>query len=115
MLSYVEEINIGGGKGQADLTAGQFAGVLNNGSYIVACGTPRSMHVNVCAAVQNGRAVGVTVTTDPAQRRDCGLHRFAHPRDELPLEPQARRRHHTVLEQGSPDDLGCRPCGCGLG
>jgi len=62
---YVEEINIGGGKGQADLTAGQFAGVLNNGAYIVACGTPQSMHVNVCAAVQNGRAVGVTVTTDP--------------------------------------------------
>jgi hypothetical protein len=62
---YIEEINIGGARGQADLTAGQFAGVLNNGAYIVACGTPQSMHVNVCAAVQNGRAVGVTVTTDP--------------------------------------------------
>ena len=29
------------------------------------CGTPGSMHVNVCAAVQNGHAVGVTVTTEP--------------------------------------------------
>jgi hypothetical protein len=62
---YIEEISIGGGKGQADLTAGQFASVLNNGSYIVGCGTPASMHVSVCAAVQNGRAVGVTVTTEP--------------------------------------------------
>jgi eukaryotic-like serine/threonine-protein kinase len=62
---YIEEISIGGAKGQADLTAGQFASVLNNGSYIVGCGTPSSMHVTVCAAVQNGRAVGVTVTTDP--------------------------------------------------
>jgi hypothetical protein len=62
---YVEEINIGGPKGQADLTANQFGAVLNNGAYIVACGTPQSMHVNVCAAIQNGRAVGVTITTDP--------------------------------------------------
>jgi hypothetical protein len=62
---YIEEISIGGPKGQADLTAGQFGNVLNNGSYIQACGTPGSMHVNVCAAVQNGRAVGVTVTTEP--------------------------------------------------
>jgi hypothetical protein len=62
---YIEEINVGGPKGQADLTAGQFGSVLNNGSYITGCGTPSSMHVNVCAAVQNGRAVGVTVTTEP--------------------------------------------------
>lgn len=62
---YIEEINVGGPKGQADLTANQFGGVLNNGSYIVGCGAPQSMHVNVCAAVQNGRAVGVTVTTEP--------------------------------------------------
>jgi hypothetical protein len=62
---YIEEISIGGGKGQADLTAGQFASVLNNGSYITACGTPGSMKVTVCAAVQNGHAVGVTVTTEP--------------------------------------------------
>jgi len=62
---YIEEINVGGPKGQADLTANQFGSVLNNGSYITACGTPGSMHVNVCAAVQNGRAVGVTITTEP--------------------------------------------------
>ncbi len=63
--AYVEEINIGGAKGQADLTAGQFASVLNNGNYVTGCGTPQSMHISVCAAVQNGRAVGVTVSTDP--------------------------------------------------
>lgn len=62
---YIEEISIGGAKGQADLTAGQFASVLNNGAYISACGTPGSMKVTVCAAVQNGRAVGVTITTEP--------------------------------------------------
>jgi hypothetical protein len=62
---YVEEINVGGPRGQADLTANQYGAILNNGSYIGACGTPNSMHVTVCAAVQNGHAVGVTVTTEP--------------------------------------------------
>jgi eukaryotic-like serine/threonine-protein kinase len=62
---YNEEITIGGTKGQADLTAGQFGAVLNRGSYFAHCGVPESMEVNICAAVQNGRAVGVSVTTNP--------------------------------------------------
>lgn len=62
--SYVQEMKMGE-KGQADLTRGQFASVLNTGSYLNGCGVPDSMSVNICAAVQNGRAVGVTVTTTP--------------------------------------------------
>lgn len=62
---YNEEYKIGGNNGAPDLTAGQYGAVLNRGSYLNACGVPPSMSVNVCAAVQNGRAVGVTVTTDP--------------------------------------------------
>jgi hypothetical protein len=61
---YVEEMRIGD-KGPADVTASQYGAVLNNGSYLSACGVQPGTHVNVCAAVQNGRAVGVTVTTDP--------------------------------------------------
>lgn len=63
--AYVEELKIGGKGGQADLTAGQFGQVLNNGSYLNACGVPDNMGVNICAAIQNGRAVGVTITTNP--------------------------------------------------
>lgn len=62
---YVEEMKMGE-KGAPDLTQGQFAGVLNNGSYLNSCGVPPSSEVNICAAVQNGRAVGVTVTLNPA-------------------------------------------------
>lgn len=62
---YVEEFKIGN-NGPPDLTAGQYGAVLNRGSYLNACGVPSSMEVNVCAAVQNGRAVGVTVTTRPS-------------------------------------------------
>jgi eukaryotic-like serine/threonine-protein kinase len=61
---YVEEMKMGE-KGAPDLTAGQFGSVLNNGSYLNACGVPSDTKVNVCAAVQNGRAVGVTVTLNP--------------------------------------------------
>lgn len=63
---YVEEYKIGGGTGQPDLTAGAYGAVLNKGSYLNACGVPSNTSVNVCAAVQNGRAVGVTVTTSPS-------------------------------------------------
>jgi hypothetical protein len=85
---YIEEISIGGAKGQADLTAGQFASVLNNGSYITGCGTPGSMHVTVCAAVQNGRAVGVTVTTDPPNGGISGCIAGAVRRMSFPSNPK---------------------------
>jgi hypothetical protein len=49
-----------------DLTAGAYTGVLANGAYLNACGVPSHMAVSVCAAVQNGRAVGVTVRTTPS-------------------------------------------------
>ncbi len=64
--AYVEQMNIGGPKGQADLTAGQFQAILGNGTYLNACGVPQTTSVNICAAIQNGRAVGVTVTTKPS-------------------------------------------------
>jgi hypothetical protein len=48
-----------------DLSANAYGAVLNNGRYLTGCGVPASMKVTICAAVQNGRAVGVTVRTDP--------------------------------------------------
>ncbi len=51
-----------------DLTAGAYGAVLNRGSYLNACGVPSNMSVNICAAVQNGHAVGVTVTTNPPNK-----------------------------------------------
>ena len=67
--AYVEEMNVGGPRGQADITASQYSSVLNRGSYFGHCGVPESMGVSICAAVQNGRAVGVTVTTRPRDKR----------------------------------------------
>jgi hypothetical protein len=62
---YVEQINVGGPKGPADITRAQYASILNRGSYLTGCPVPQSMGVSICIAVQNGAAVGVTVTTRP--------------------------------------------------
>ena len=57
-----DEVNLAEGrKGPADLTAGAYGSILNTGTYLNACGVPSSMGVSICAAVQSGRAVGVTV------------------------------------------------------
>jgi eukaryotic-like serine/threonine-protein kinase len=61
---YTEEINVGT-SAPADLKADDFAAVLNNGSYLNPCDVPTTSKVRICAAVQNGHAVGVTVLLDP--------------------------------------------------
>ena len=66
--SYVEEMNVGGPRGQADITGGQYASILNRGSYFAHCGVSDSAKISICAAVQNGRAVGVTVVLNPRNR-----------------------------------------------
>ncbi len=63
--SYVEEMSVGGPRGQADITGGQYSSILNRGSYFAHCGVPDSAKISICAAVQNGRAVGVTVVVSP--------------------------------------------------
>jgi len=63
--SYVEEMSVGGPRGQADITGGQYAAILNRGSYFAHCNVPDSAKISICAAVQNGRAVGVTVVVSP--------------------------------------------------
>lgn len=62
--AYVEEIKMAGG-GQADISRGQYAGIMNSGAYFSHCGVPSNVGVNICVAVQGGRAVGVTVNTTP--------------------------------------------------
>jgi hypothetical protein len=64
--SYVEEVSVGAKGGQADLVASDFAAILNKGTYLDPCAVPSSSKLRICAAVQNGQAVGVTVASEPA-------------------------------------------------
>jgi hypothetical protein len=60
-----QEISMGGPKGGPDLTDSQLGAPMRNASFISGCGAPDSMKVTVRVAVQNGRAVGVSVYPNP--------------------------------------------------
>jgi hypothetical protein len=59
-----QQITIGQ-NGGPDLTNAQLEGPLRNGSFISACGASNDTHVTVQVAVRMGRAIGVTVSTNP--------------------------------------------------
>lgn len=60
-----EHLEIGAARGPADITRESFGRVLQDGAYLRGCSVPERMVLEICAAVKQGRAVGVTVTTAP--------------------------------------------------
>jgi len=54
-----------GGPGPTD---GRSGAILNQGRYLDRCGVSQSARVQICAAVRQGRATGVTVCLDPPDR-----------------------------------------------
>jgi hypothetical protein len=60
-----EQISIGGPRGAADTTREAYAGILQNGRYLSGCAVPERAVFEICAAVKNGRAVGITVVSSP--------------------------------------------------
>jgi hypothetical protein len=71
-----EVMDLAGGRGAPatpDVTRDAYASILANGRYFASCNVPATMRLEICAAVKNGRAVGVTVTTAPraANVADC--------------------------------------------
>ncbi|HMA92210.1 MAG TPA: hypothetical protein VKP30_05965 [Polyangiaceae bacterium] len=85
--AYVEEMKMGQ-RGQADITAGQYGAILNSGQYLNSCGVPSSMGVYICAAIQNGRAVGISVSTTPPNAGIAGCIRGAVSRINFPSHPK---------------------------
>lgn len=60
-----DELSIGK-KQDEDLASSDLGDVLNKGSYLNDCEVPADARVAVCAAVKEGRAVGVTVALSPS-------------------------------------------------
>jgi hypothetical protein len=60
-----QTIDVGAARGAPDLTRDAFAGVLEHGAYLTPCSIPPRVALEICAAVQNGNVVGVTVTSEP--------------------------------------------------
>jgi hypothetical protein len=65
IASNNQEVAIGGGNGGADLTNAQLSAPMRNAAFISGCGAPDDMKVTVKVAIKNGRAVGVSVYTNP--------------------------------------------------
>lgn len=53
------------GREVPSMDPGNMMMALNKGSYLAACGVPVETTVHICAAIQNGVAVGVTIMTRP--------------------------------------------------
>jgi len=60
-----EELELGARRGSADITREAYASILQNGSYLAGCSIPERTVFEVCAAVKNGRTVGITVVSSP--------------------------------------------------
>ncbi|MFZ5893005.1 MAG: hypothetical protein ACOY0T_18235 [Myxococcota bacterium] len=58
-------IDFGSTQGTPDITRDAFAGRLENGAYLSTCAIPASTALEICAAVQNGKVVGVSVSSEP--------------------------------------------------
>jgi hypothetical protein len=63
----VQEVAIGGGSGAPDLTDDQLKGPINARvpGILASCGVPESTKLTIKVAIKQGRAVGVTVITNP--------------------------------------------------
>jgi len=60
-----ETLEIGRSRGAPDLSRDAFASVLENGAYLGRCAIPERTALEICAAVQDGKVVGITVRAEP--------------------------------------------------
>jgi hypothetical protein len=65
IASANQEMSFGGRRVAPDLSREAFAGVLENGAYLAACRVSDQTALEICVAVQGGRAKGVTVVARP--------------------------------------------------
>jgi hypothetical protein len=60
-----ESMDLRAAPGAPDLTRDAFASILENGSYLAHCAIPARTALEICAAVQDGKVVGVSVASEP--------------------------------------------------
>lgn len=60
-----ESMDLSAGPGAPDVSREAFASVLENGAYLASCGIASRTALVICAAVQDGKVVGVSVTSEP--------------------------------------------------
>lgn len=88
-----EQLTIGGARGPADVTREAYAGILQNGRYLGGCTIPDRTVFEICAAVKDGRAVGITVVSSPANSALNACVRNAVGRLKFPQNPRLDVTH----------------------
>jgi hypothetical protein len=75
-----EQVTIGGPRGAPDISREAYASILQNGRYLSSCSIPDRTVFEICAAVKDGQAVGITVVSSPpaAQLNACVRSAVAH-------------------------------------
>ena len=131
--SYVDDYDNKKKGDPPDLSAADYGAVLNQGTYLAACDVPSDMALDLCVAVQNGHAVGVTVKTTPSNETvaTCvatqlrGLEYASAPRMDVARTHFAPEKpaHESASSTGDPPPSPASPapppvppstgCGCG--
>lgn len=88
-----ETIELGAPRGPADITREAYASILQNGSYLSGCAIPDRTVFEICAAVRDGRAVGVTVSSSPPSASLNACVRRAVSRLKFPSNPRLDVTH----------------------
>ncbi len=89
VASANEEMDFTKSRGGApDVTRGAYAALLEHGGYLLPCSVPAGTALDVCAAVRDGRAVGITVVTRPADARVAACVRNAVAAMAFPKSPR---------------------------
>jgi hypothetical protein len=60
-----QSMDLGAAPGAPDLPREAFAPVLENGAYLAACALGSHTALEICAAIKDGKVVGVSVTSEP--------------------------------------------------
>ncbi len=81
-----QEIKMGG-KQTKDLTAEQLGQPMKTSSFMAGCGLPDSSNAEICAAVKNGKPLGVSVKVNPANNKvaaciDRSVRKLSFPKSE---------------------------------
>jgi hypothetical protein len=64
-----DEIDLTASRGAPDVSRDAYAAILENGAYLSACSIPDGTTLDICAAVREGHAIGVTVASRPPDAR----------------------------------------------
>jgi hypothetical protein len=88
-----EQLEIGAARGAPDISREAYASILQNGRYLAGCSLPERTVFEICAAVKDGHAVGITVVSTPPNSKLNACVRSAVAHLKFPQNPRLDVTH----------------------